>query len=745
MFFKNKSNSHANINQVVNKQHQQQQQNNLNKSMGTLVGSSININNNNNTNGLSNSTSQLYSVKLTTPTGLKKSPLSTPTYSSNSQNSCSNTSSDDSSSLSSSEDINNSPISNSPLSENEELCSSRGIPKKPSCTPPPPSINLNNSGGGGGSNSSHPNVDTSSLRNSIKISNSSTETSYVKNRIKYLNEAINSSLTTSVSLNSVPSIRHNQNRKSCSTSTSTTDGNNQQQQQQQKSSGHQHHHHSHHHHNHHQKPIIITSKPVSESNWEPNPESFKMEETKSTAIKEIEFILSQLSSSQKILNERNDFIFDSNHSGDLIVHENKYKEKKNKVSHDINVILEILKQFNFGFDTIDIDTVDQFDTLGGDEMERKIFLLAKKILYLKMEISKSSSLKRVFILFTIINFISKYLKSRIIPNEVPSVPIEMTITMGIGSSILSHISTTIYKKGYLIKKKNRPLGAKFSTKWIVLTHCELLIYSSEKEDTLILKKNLNEMNQISITPKDGYPFTFSIHFIESDHSNNNNNNNNGINNNSNNSLSMSSSNEDWNLKSPITTSNNGNGKKSKTLVFSCENQEELGNWVLSFDGILNSNFKSCMDLSQKEPLLSYFKSNFKGGMFRFGDEEWHYCDGKLQNQSWGELLEYNWDGCTLEPSPNSKILMGKGRWNGVWLTWYGEGKTKDPYLKYLYQPIQRQYIVDSYPIRNQYTWTWSRHFLVSSYSGGGEWICEGEIPPVLVMLVQMMKYYKVGR
>ncbi|EGC28720.1 hypothetical protein DICPUDRAFT_159813 [Dictyostelium purpureum] len=167
---------------------------------------------------------------------------------------------------------------------------------------------------------------------------------------------------------------------------------------------------------------------------------------------------------------------------------------------------------------------------------------------------------------------------------------------------------------------------------------------------------------------------------------------------------------------------------------------------MAIDGVSNSNFKSTMDLLQKEQFLNLNKKNHKGGSFRFGEEEWIYCDSKLTNNCWSEPLEYLWDGCTLVASSESKTHMGKGRWNGVWLTWYSEEKIKEPYLKYLYQPSLKQFTFDSFPIRNQFSWTLSRHFLVSSSSlAGGEWIIEGDFPPALVMLVQMMKYYRAGK
>eukprot|EP01133_Synstelium_polycarpum_P013409 gene13409-15793_t len=421
--------------------------------------------------------------------------------------------------------------------------------------------------------------------------------------------------------------------------------------------------------------VVIGSKVCHD--WEVPPTS-EFEAIKIEACANIEYILQQLSVSQKTLKEKTKSIYRPEDDMELEIF-----EKKCKIRHDLSVLHEMLKRFNF--DHIDMDV--EFDTTIGDEMERKTFLLARKILCLKMEIGKSISTKRAHILNTIIGAVHNYLQTGVVPSEVPSIPIEMTITMGQGSGIGQQIGGSIYKKGSLSKRKDRAIGTKFSSKWVVLSHSELFIYSTEKEEHCLHKKHLNELSLLSLTPKEGYPYCFTMLFAEGEQG--------------------TEMDQEWR------TASTSSSKKTKSLVLACDSQDELVQWVLAVDGVLHSSFRSVMDLSAKESLLATYRIAYKGGMFRFGDEEWHYLDGRLTNETWGDVLEYSWDGYKLVPAANSKMTLGHGRWNGVWMTWYGSDD-RNPYLKYLYQPMHRNYIVDCYPVRAQFTWTWSRHFLVSA-------------------------------
>lgn len=71
----------------------------------------------------------------------------------------------------------------------------------------------------------------------------------------------------------------------------------------------------------------------------------------------------------------------------------------------------------------------------------------------------------------------------------------------------------------------------------------------------------------------------------------------------------------------------------------------------------------------------------------------------------------------------------------------------EPCIKYLWVPNERAYYVVegrstviSDDLRN---WKWSRHFL-TKISGIGHWISEGSIPEHVLMLLQMMRYQRMG-
>ncbi|EGG23212.1 hypothetical protein DFA_05344 [Cavenderia fasciculata] len=498
------------------------------------------------------------------------------------------------------------------------------------------------------------------------------------------------------------------------------------------------------------EPIVIVSRPSDDKTWLV-PDDIDIDEIKTRSIEYIEYILAKLSEHQKNLNSHPNGNTSIYQLDDLMQLESF--EKKCRIRHDIAVMLEIIKQFNIGFDLIDMEI--DFDL--GDEMERKTFLLAKKVLYLKMEVKKSFTKKRANILFTIIHCIFQFLQASIIPKEVPTIPLEMSITMGNGSGLHPHIGSIVYKRGYLNKKKGRSLGTKFSTKWVILTHSHLLIYNNDKEEELLHKKSLSDLTSIQLTPltKEGYQNCFTVSFVYTKNETSPSSSGGASADRDESANMMMMDVDDWNVSSSNLhmAAASSKQKKVKSFVFTTTSDspnEEMIEWMLSIDGVIHSNFKSLMDLSIKEQFLSSFKAatKFRGGLFKHRDEEWHYSgDGRLVNENLdGQRIEYTWDGCTLSPD-NKDSTLGRGRWNGVFLAWYGGvgGTDREPYLKYLYQPIERNYIVDSYPVRQQFTWTWSRHFLVSSGGGAGEWLIEGDVPPCLVMLVQMMKYYKLGR
>jgi len=193
---------------------------------------------------------------------------------------------------------------------------------------------------------------------------------------------------------------------------------------------------------------------------------------------------------------------------------------------------------------------------------------------------------------------------------------------------------------------------------------------------------------------------------------------------------------------------------TKKINLALKNRLETAKWVLTIDGMVRPEFGTTITTAQassdsdersfsKEQLLSLlYKEPFGSGKMvsEKYDEKWQYngTTGILNNVAWGETLEYVWDGCTLQPSKHSHMSLGTGKWNGVWLAWYTE--KNEPFLKYYYSAGDRKYLAShGQPLL---TWQWALNQLVGE---GGEWVCEGNIPHPVVMFLQMMRYYRLGR
>eukprot|EP01113_Clastostelium_recurvatum_P003784 TRINITY_DN11667_c0_g1_i1.p1 TRINITY_DN11667_c0_g1~~TRINITY_DN11667_c0_g1_i1.p1 ORF type:complete len:476 (-),score=146.00 TRINITY_DN11667_c0_g1_i1:22-1449(-) len=235
---------------------------------------------------------------------------------------------------------------------------------------------------------------------------------------------------------------------------------------------------------------------------------------------------------------------------------------------------------------------------------------------------------------------------------------------------------------------------------------------------------------------------------------------------------------------------------------------------------------TALDPATKAKLLRIaYMLPYAGGVMKSStyDEEWKYTrqdastklhkgikdnsvednltDGTIVNASWGgELLQYRWDGQWMYPMYGSQMSLGVGCWNGGYLSWFAPANvsvayqmpdkqddnkaaprvtitaTGEPFIKYLYVPHQLSYVAVSHRSHPDMTWTWVRHFLVSSCpatassssssslssasssftsslntttpdtsSNGGEWLKEGHVPEPVVMLLQMLRYYRTGR
>lgn len=235
----------------------------------------------------------------------------------------------------------------------------------------------------------------------------------------------------------------------------------------------------------------------------------------------------------------------------------------------------------------------------------------------------------------------------------------------------------------------------------------------------------------------------------------------------------------------------------KLVVMWAESEEELQDWMLAIGaacvafggslGVLSHSLRVKFEAASIERLT--------GGILKRDeiDEEWQYRkSGMLVSQ--GKVpCSYQWSGGSLSPvkGPN----YGRGEFDGLVLTWYAplgatvgfEKKKKkkkrstkkldgvssspslsrssgalvadeqsseppqferQPCMSFMYLRGDKSYqwfepstgeVCKNDP-RN---WKWSRHFLTKCV-GLGHWINEGSCPPHLVMLLQMMRFCRVG-
>merc|ERR1711991_80106 len=70
----------------------------------------------------------------------------------------------------------------------------------------------------------------------------------------------------------------------------------------------------------------------------------------------------------------------------------------------------------------------------------------------------------------------------------------------------------------------------------------------------------------------------------------------------------------------------------------------------------------------------------------------------------------------------------------------------EPTLQFMWVPEEQHYYImeQGTPRTDDYrNWMMSRHFL-TKLKGVGHWLCEGAIPEQVAMLVQMMRYFRMG-
>ncbi len=70
----------------------------------------------------------------------------------------------------------------------------------------------------------------------------------------------------------------------------------------------------------------------------------------------------------------------------------------------------------------------------------------------------------------------------------------------------------------------------------------------------------------------------------------------------------------------------------------------------------------------------------------------------------------------------------------------------NPVMTFLWCPIEKTYffLESGVPNKTDYrNWKWSRHFLTKC-QGLGHWMMEASAPEPVVMLLQMMRYFRMG-
>lgn len=103
-------------------------------------------------------------------------------------------------------------------------------------------------------------------------------------------------------------------------------------------------------------------------------------------------------------------------------------------------------------------------------------------------------------------------------------------------------------------------------------------------------------------------------------------------------------------------------------------------------------------------------------------------------------MKFLWDGHILRPANLQAECFGRGHWNGIHLSWLClESGVEVVKVKYQYRWNSREFVCD----KDHLSWEWSRHFLVSK-AGHGEWIMEGQVPPPVVMMTQILYYIQLG-
>lgn len=145
---------------------------------------------------------------------------------------------------------------------------------------------------------------------------------------------------------------------------------------------------------------------------------------------------------------------------------------------------------------------------------------------------------------------------------------------------------------------------------------------------------------------------------------------------------------------------------------------------------------------------------YKGGTVAFRSEKWNYdASGEttLLNTGETEKLVYIWDGETFNPKEKS---FGAGLWDGKKLCWYLKanevfkisGQTSI-WCSYIWNEKQKEFVPESRPANLEVA-SWGvlneeSPILVSKSSDVDKWITTGSVPPIVVMMLQVLSYSRI--
>jgi hypothetical protein len=235
------------------------------------------------------------------------------------------------------------------------------------------------------------------------------------------------------------------------------------------------------------------------------------------------------------------------------------------------------------------------------------------------------------------------------------------------------------------------------------------------------------------------------------------------------------------------------GADNRQVFMGCEVESEMNEWLLLIEAACRfAGSLGVLSYSMQVKLFGETLKNFTGGIVKRDeiDEEWQYRkSGALILQNKATAMAYQWDGMSLIPTTKGRN-WGKGTFDGLLLKWYGPlgqplGFDKKKKKKRSHKKGSRSVSASPAPIHKEETpaasgeepqfeeepsmaflwnanektyyfmeggevckedyrnWKWSRHFL-TKIVGIGHWINEGSVPEQVCMLVQLMRYQRMG-